>query len=568
MKRTFVSVSLALAFLSLGLATSDAGVSISIGRDGFYLSVGDYDYLPYAYNANPAYAQPRINFHDMMSQYGIWLPVQYFGMVWKPYASYGWRPYMYGHWIYTQYGPTWEGYEPWAWVGYHYGDWIFDRQYGWVWIPGYDWHPSHVIWARSYGSIGWMPAPPAGYDYSRGYLSNVGQNNQYSYDDPDFSNEYGSGNYTYGGPYYDPRYRDMYYNPSYSSININLWVFINNTNFGDDDYAKSALGSDYARHVFDRNLVKITNRQMPRNDMERLVGQRIQEMPVDVRELRTTDQRSIKVVVPRGSEAVERIRQHSGEVVREIIAPGFAERQKSFKGQNSTNKEGINKLFHQEKVEPRVQTLSPEQVIDQAHQVRQNLEQIRIKRDKDETDKLIKIEKEGKIQKPDKEPAGDSKDLNQNRQDNNNEPQPRNELEKRHETGKPNEHHDIVAPRQENRQSPGEDETVGSTPTEATQDPNPEGTGKEPGNDSQLEPDAKDKDKKNEKDRAFDVKAALKDDKHIDASDIDVGTDADEKTVTLKGTVPTAAQKEAAEKLAKDTAHGYKVLNLLRVAKK
>src|SRR3990172_1258074 len=184
-KSTFVSVTLISAFLLLGFATADAGVSISIGTEGFYLSVGDYDYLPYAYNAYPAYARPRINFHDMMSQYGIWLPVQYFGMVWKPYTSYGWRPYLYGHWLYTQYGPTWEGYEPWAWVGYHYGDWIFDRQYGWVWIPGYEWHPGHVIWARSYGSIGWMPAPPGGYDYSRGYLSNVGPNNQYSYDDPD-----------------------------------------------------------------------------------------------------------------------------------------------------------------------------------------------------------------------------------------------------------------------------------------------------------------------------------------------------------------------------------------------
>ena len=36
--------------------------------------------------------------------------------------------------------------------------------------------------------------------------------------------------------------------------------------------------------------------------------------------------------------------------------------------------------------------------------------------------------------------------------------------------------------------------------------------------------------------------------KGIDASHIDVSTDADTKTVTLKGTVPTAAQKTAAER--------------------
>ena len=45
-------------------------------------------------------------------------------------------------------------------------------------------------------------------------------------------------------------------------------------------------------------------------------------------------------------------------------------------------------------------------------------------------------------------------------------------------------------------------------------------------------------------------------------------TDADTKTVTLKGTVPTAAQKTAAEKVAREKAEGYKVRNLLTVVKK
>jgi len=38
--------------------------------------------------------------------------------------------------------------------------------------------------------------------------------------------------------------------------------------------------------------------------------------------------------------------------------------------------------------------------------------------------------------------------------------------------------------------------------------------------------------------------------------------------VTLKGTVPTAAQKAAAEKVAREKAEGYKVRNLLTVVKK
>jgi osmotically-inducible protein OsmY len=56
-------------------------------------------------------------------------------------------------------------------------------------------------------------------------------------------------------------------------------------------------------------------------------------------------------------------------------------------------------------------------------------------------------------------------------------------------------------------------------------------------------------------------------DKGIDASHIDVDTDAGTRTVSLKGTVPTAAQKAAAEKVARDKAEGYSVRNLLTVPK-
>jgi len=45
-------------------------------------------------------------------------------------------------------------------------------------------------------------------------------------------------------------------------------------------------------------------------------------------------------------------------------------------------------------------------------------------------------------------------------------------------------------------------------------------------------------------------------------------TNADTKTVTLKGTVPTAAQKAAAEKVAREKAEGCRVRNLLTVGKK
>lgn len=68
--------------------------------------------------------------------------------------------------------------------------------------------------------------------------------------------------------------------------------------------------------------------------------------------------------------------------------------------------------------------------------------------------------------------------------------------------------------------------------------------------------------------QTFDVKAALMADTSIDASHIDVDTNGDTRTVTLKGTVPTAAQKAEAERIARDKAEGYTVVNQLTVAVK
>ncbi len=65
-----------------------------------------------------------------------------------------------------------------------------------------------------------------------------------------------------------------------------------------------------------------------------------------------------------------------------------------------------------------------------------------------------------------------------------------------------------------------------------------------------------------------DVKAALMADKSVDASHIDVDTDANTKTVTLKGSVPTQAQKVAADRIARDKAEGYRIVNQLTVSGK
>lgn len=61
------------------------------------------------------------------------------------------------------------------------------------------------------------------------------------------------------------------------------------------------------------------------------------------------------------------------------------------------------------------------------------------------------------------------------------------------------------------------------------------------------------------------IKTALIDADNLDAAGIDVDTNATTKTVTLKGHVPTAAQKAAAERVAKEKAPDYRVVNELVV---
>jgi len=61
------------------------------------------------------------------------------------------------------------------------------------------------------------------------------------------------------------------------------------------------------------------------------------------------------------------------------------------------------------------------------------------------------------------------------------------------------------------------------------------------------------------------IKTALIDADNLDASDIDVDTNASTKTVTLRGRVATASQKAAAERIAKQKAPDYRVVNSLVV---
>ena len=61
------------------------------------------------------------------------------------------------------------------------------------------------------------------------------------------------------------------------------------------------------------------------------------------------------------------------------------------------------------------------------------------------------------------------------------------------------------------------------------------------------------------------VKSALMADKSVDASGIDVDSDGVKRIVTLRGRVSTEAQRASAERIARDKADGYTVVNDLKV---
>jgi hypothetical protein len=100
-------------------------------------------------------------FYANLSPHGHWVQRSSYGWVWLPYRiRAGWRPYTLGRWVMTDQGWTWVSDEPFGWATYHYGRWINDSQYGWGWVPGYQWAPAWVAWRTGNGYIGWAPLPP------------------------------------------------------------------------------------------------------------------------------------------------------------------------------------------------------------------------------------------------------------------------------------------------------------------------------------------------------------------------------------------------------------------------
>jgi len=111
----------------------------------------------------------NVNFSEL-NDYGEWVIVPGYGTVWRPDADPGWRPFTYGHWVYTNDGWLWDSDEPFGWIVCHYGNWAYDDDQGWVWLPGYEWSPARVRWHVTDHEIGWAPLFP---EPRHGYHQNV-----------------------------------------------------------------------------------------------------------------------------------------------------------------------------------------------------------------------------------------------------------------------------------------------------------------------------------------------------------------------------------------------------------
>jgi len=96
------------------------------------------------------------------NRYGEWVWDNLYGYVWVPYFNQyfpwgNWDPYFYGNWREINGQLFWVPGEPWGWVPYHLGLWTWDKNRGWMWLPGSLFAPAWVTWDFFMGFYCWRP---------------------------------------------------------------------------------------------------------------------------------------------------------------------------------------------------------------------------------------------------------------------------------------------------------------------------------------------------------------------------------------------------------------------------
>jgi hypothetical protein len=253
-----------LALAALGCPRS----ALAVHRASFGLAIdaGDYEYL---------------------SEYGEWLEVPQFGMVWHPYAVAEWEPFFHGHWSRTNDGWAWISYEPFGWLVYHYGYWYHRPDIGWFWLPGRKWSPARVEWYTYGDYCAWAPIPPP-----------------------------------------NCRWLDPW---DYSDFNV--WIVIDVNNFTDEYVGHHRIdrpfrgekirhGAWSRRAPGIRHIETITGRQIPsvrisRERVDLRPGTPPLEVPTKYSRPREIERK--RMILP--EQEVNRIKRHSPQVEREVLVP-------------------------------------------------------------------------------------------------------------------------------------------------------------------------------------------------------------------------------------------------------
>ncbi|MFA4948301.1 MAG: DUF6600 domain-containing protein [Candidatus Krumholzibacteriia bacterium] len=204
--------------------------------------------LGYAQNASAVVrVSAGVNIHggggggyDLLSDYGEWMRVPAYGVVWCPYVDESWAPFYDGRWIWTRRGWAWDSYEPFGELVYHYGYWYHNFDIGWFWVPGNEWSPARVQWYTYGNYCGWAPLPP-----------------------PHF-----------------------YWPDPWDSYGFNIWVVVHINDFCDDHVGHRGIDRPRYRDVFHRDKVvkRAPDFQRVETAARRQIPVRsIAERPMDIR---------------------------------------------------------------------------------------------------------------------------------------------------------------------------------------------------------------------------------------------------------------------------------------------
>ena len=261
--KSFIVVLFGILALA-ALACPRSAFAVHRASFGLGIEVGDYEYL---------------------SEYGEWIELPQFGMVWHPYTVAGWEPFFHGNWSWTNDGWAWISYEPFGWLVYHYGYWYHRPHIGWFWMPGRIWSPARVQWYTYGDYCAWAPIPPPNY----------------------------------------------YWRDPWDHRDFNAWIVINVNNFSDEYVGHHRIdrpfrGDKYQHGAWSKNapgirlVERITGRRIPSARISReRVDMRPDTPKVPTRYYRPREIERKRMVLP--AQDASRVKQHSPQVEREVLVP-------------------------------------------------------------------------------------------------------------------------------------------------------------------------------------------------------------------------------------------------------